>query len=189
MMAVLKDCLELIPQHYGEVIDLAQLPEDDEVYETLQRVDSVRMFQVESRAQMPSLPRNYPRKFYDLVVHVAIIRSNRREDDAHVHATATEEGRDHLSSSILGASLKTHVRCAALSEQLLRIAMTVANFSGAEAEELRRLVRGTVRYLGRRLGIGTDLTLNTLRSPSAYCHKYIDNFPSMPEYSPQYVNK
>ena len=74
MMAVLKDCLELIPQHYGNAIDLAQLPEDNEVYEALQRADTVGMFQVESRAQMASLPRNYPRKFYDLVVQVAIIR-------------------------------------------------------------------------------------------------------------------
>ena len=74
MMAVLKDCLELIPKHYGEPVDLAQLPEDDEVYRTLQRADTVGMFQVESRAQMASLPRNYPEKFYDLVVQVAIIR-------------------------------------------------------------------------------------------------------------------
>ena len=74
MMAVLKDCLELIPQHYGDSIDLAQLPEDDDVYRTLQRADTVGMFQIESRAQMASLPRNNPKKFYDLVVQVAIIR-------------------------------------------------------------------------------------------------------------------
>lgn len=74
MMAVLKDCLELIPEHYGEPVDLAQLPEDDEVYRTLQRADTVGMFQVESRAQMASLPRNHPKKFYDVVVQVAIIR-------------------------------------------------------------------------------------------------------------------
>ena len=60
MMAVLKDCLELIPQHYGDKVDLAQLPEDDEVYKVLQKADTVGMFQVESRAQMASLPRNYP---------------------------------------------------------------------------------------------------------------------------------
>ena len=74
MMAVLKDCLELIPQHYGDQVDLAQLPEDDEVYRTLQEADTVGMFQIESRAQMASLPRNSPKKFYDLVVQVAIIR-------------------------------------------------------------------------------------------------------------------
>ena len=63
MMAVLKDCLELIPQHYGEPVDLAQLPEDDTVYRTLQQADTVGMFQVESRAQMASLPRNHPNAF------------------------------------------------------------------------------------------------------------------------------
>src|SRR5208283_3129009 len=74
MMAVLKDCLELIPRHYGESVDLAQLPQDDEVYRTLQKADTVGMFQVESRAQMASLPRNHPDRFYDIVVQVAIIR-------------------------------------------------------------------------------------------------------------------
>jgi error-prone DNA polymerase len=74
MMAVLKDCLELIPQHYGDKVDLAQLPEDEDVYKTLQQADTVGMFQVESRAQMASLPRNKPEEFYDVVVQVAIIR-------------------------------------------------------------------------------------------------------------------
>ena len=74
MMAVLKDCLELIPEHYGDEIDLAQLPEDEEVYKVLQRADTVGMFQVESRAQMASLPRNRPDCFYQVIVQVAIIR-------------------------------------------------------------------------------------------------------------------
>src|SRR5207245_4186172 len=74
MMAVIKDCLELIPEHYGDRVDLAQLPEDEDVYKVLQQADTVGMFQVESRAQMASLPRNSPKRFYDLVVQVAIIR-------------------------------------------------------------------------------------------------------------------
>ncbi len=75
MMAVLEDCLDLVPRHYKEPLDLAQLPQDDpEVYRTLQRADTVGMFQVESRAQMSALPRNCPARFYDLVVQVAIIR-------------------------------------------------------------------------------------------------------------------
>src|SRR4029077_8960786 len=69
MMAVIKDCLELVPAHHGDQVDLAHLPQDDaKVYETLQRADTVGMFQVESRAQMASLPRNCPQRFYDLVV-------------------------------------------------------------------------------------------------------------------------
>jgi error-prone DNA polymerase len=142
MMAVLKDCLKLIPQHYGERVDLAQLPEDDEVYGVLQRADTVGMFQIESRAQMASLPRNNPTRFYDLVVQVAIIRPGpivgkmmhpymrRRQKKEEV--TYPHPSLESVLERTLGVPL--------FQEQLLRIAMTVANFTGAEAEELRRAV-------------------------------------------------
>ena len=75
MMAVLKDSIELIHDHYHEEVDLAHLPPDDpQVYSSLQQADTVGLFQVESRAQMASLPRLLPRRFYDIVVQVAIIR-------------------------------------------------------------------------------------------------------------------
>ena len=75
MMAALKDSLELIRDHYREEVDLAHLPPDDPlVYSTLQKADTVGMFQVESRAQMACLPRLKPERFYDIVVQVAIIR-------------------------------------------------------------------------------------------------------------------
>jgi error-prone DNA polymerase len=142
MMAVLKDCLELIPKHHGGKVDLAQLPEDDEVYRTLQRADTVGMFQVESRAQMASLPRNHPKEFYDIVVQVAIIRPGpivgkmmhpymrrrqKKEDVSYPHPSL-----EPVLRRTLGVPL--------FQEQLLRMAMTVANFTGAEAEELRRAV-------------------------------------------------
>jgi error-prone DNA polymerase len=142
MMAVLKDCLTLIPAHYGESIDLAQIPEDPEVYRVLQQADTVGMFQIESRAQMASLPRNHPERFYDLVVQVAIIRPGpivgkmmhpymrrrqRKEEVTYPHPSL-----EPVLKRTLGVPL--------FQEQLLRIAMTVADFSGAEAEELRRAV-------------------------------------------------
>jgi error-prone DNA polymerase len=142
MMAVLKDCLELIPKHHGDPVDLAQLPEDDEVYRTLQRADTVGMFQVESRAQMASLPRNHPEKFYDVVVQVAIIRPGpivgkmmhpymrRRQKKEEV--TYPHPSLEPVLKRTLGVPL--------FQEQLLRMAMTVANFTGTEAEELRRAV-------------------------------------------------
>jgi error-prone DNA polymerase len=142
MMAVIEDCLDLIPQHYGKAVDLAQLPEDEEVYRTLQRADTVGMFQVESRAQMASLPRNHPERFYDLVVQVAIIRPGpivgkmmhpymrRRQKKEEV--TYPHPSLEPVLKRTLGVPL--------FQEQLLRIAMTVANFTGAEAEELRRAV-------------------------------------------------
>jgi error-prone DNA polymerase len=142
MMAVLEDCLELVPQHYGKAVDLAQLPQDPEVYRTLQRADTVGMFQVESRAQMASLPRNNPKVFYDLVVQVAIIRPGpivgnmmhpymaRRHDKRLI--TYPHPKLEPVLHRTLGVPL--------FQEQLLRMAMIIANFSGAEAEQLRRAV-------------------------------------------------
>ncbi len=142
MMAVLKDCLELIPEHYGERVDLAQLPEDDEVYRVLQAADTVGMFQVESRAQMASLPRNWPTKFYDLVVQVAIIRPGPivgKMMHPYMRRRQKKEAVTYPHPS-LEPVLKRTLGVPLFQEQLLRMAMTVANFSGAEAEELRRAV-------------------------------------------------
>ena len=142
MMAVLKNCLELIPKHYGEAVDLAQLPPDDDVYRTLQRADTVGMFQVESRAQMASLPRNNPKKFYDLVVQVAIIRPGPIVGKMMHPYMRRRQGKEEVSypHPSLKPVLKRTLGVPLFQEQLLRIAMTVANFSGAEAEELRRAV-------------------------------------------------
>jgi len=142
MMAVIKDCIELIPEHYGDRVDLAQLPEDAEVYSTLQKADTVGMFQIESRAQMASLPRNNPEKFYDLVVQVAIIRPGpivgqmmhpyMRRRQKREEVTYPHPSLEPVLHRTLGVPL--------FQEQLLRMAMVVANFSGSQAEELRRAV-------------------------------------------------
>ncbi len=151
MMAVMKDCLELIPRHYGKVEDLAQLPENDPlVYETLQRADTVGMFQVESRAQMASLPRNKPAKFYDIVVQVAIIRPGPivgGNMNPYMRRRQGKEKVTYLHPS-LEPVLKRTLGVPLFQEQLLRIAMTVAGFTGAEAEELRRAV-GMKRSMAR----------------------------------------
>jgi len=143
MMAVMKDCLTLIPEHYGVPIDLAQLPQDDpEVYATLRKADTVGMFQVESRAQMASIPRNAPVRFYDLVVQVAIIRPGpivgkmmhpyMRRRQGLEKPESIHPSLDKVLERTLGVPL--------FQEQLLRMAMVVGNFSGAEAEELRKAV-------------------------------------------------
>jgi error-prone DNA polymerase len=142
MMAVLKDCLELIPQHYGDKVDLAQLPEDKDVYKTLQQADTVGMFQVESRAQMASLPRNKPEKFYDVVVQVAIIRPGPivgKMMHPYMRRRQKKEEVTYPHPSLVDV-LKRTLGVPLFQEQLLRMAMTVANFTGAEAEELRRAV-------------------------------------------------
>jgi len=142
MMAVLKDCLTLIPEHYSEPIDLAHLPEDDGVYKVLQRADTVGMFQIESRAQMASLPRNCPDHFYDLVVQVAIIRPGPIVGKMMHPYMRRRQGKEEVTypHPSLEPVLKRTLGVPLFQEQLLRIAMTVANFSGAEAEELRRAV-------------------------------------------------
>jgi error-prone DNA polymerase len=141
MMAVLKDCLTLIPQYYGDSIDLAQLPQDDpEVYRTLQHADTVGMFQVESRAQMSALPRNRPSTFYDLVVQVAIIRPGPIVGKMMHPYMKRRQGREAVryAHPSLEPILKRTLGVPLFQEQLLRMAMTAANFTGGEAEELRR---------------------------------------------------
>jgi len=141
MMAVLEECLELIPRHYGHPVDLAQIPADDPVvYETLRRADTVGMFQVESRAQMASLPRNAPTKFYDLVVQVAIIRPGPIVGKMMHPYMRRRQGQEPVKYAhpSLEPILKRTLGVPLFQEQLLRMAMVAANFTGGEAEELRR---------------------------------------------------
>ena len=141
MMAVLEETIEIIQAHDGENVDLAHLPADDPVvYHALQRADTIGMFQIESRAQMSCLPRLRPVRFYDVVVQVAIIRPGPivgkmvnpylkrrlgREPVAYAHPSL-----EPVLARTLGVPL--------FQEQLLRMAMIAAGFTGGEAEELRR---------------------------------------------------
>ena len=140
MMSALQDSLRII-QASGTDIDLAHLPPDDpQVYDMLRKAETVGVFQVESRAQMATLPRLKPDHFYDLVVEVAIIRPgpivgqmvhpylNRRQGAEPV--VYPHPSLEPILKRTLGVPL--------FQEQLLRIAMTAAGFSGGEAEELRR---------------------------------------------------
>ena len=141
MMAVLKDCVEMIPRYYGETIDIAQIPHDDaEVYKSLQEADTVGLFQVESRAQMASLPKNKPDKFYDLVVQVAIIRPGPIVGKMMNPYMERRMGRQEVryAHPLLEPVLRRTLGVPLFQEQLLRIAMVIANFTGGEAEELRR---------------------------------------------------
>src|SRR5437660_3755792 len=141
MMAVLEECLELIPKPYGEPIDLAQRPPGDPpVYEPLRRADTVGVFQVESRAQMASLPRNAPVKFYDLVVQVAIIRPGPIVGKMMHPYMRRRQGKESVTYAhpSLEPVLKRTLGVPLFQEQLLKMSMIAANFSGGEAEDLRR---------------------------------------------------
>jgi error-prone DNA polymerase len=141
MMAALKDSINLIRNHYHEEVDLAKLPPNDkEVYDALQKADTVGLFQVESRAQMSSLPRLKPANFYDIVVQVAIIRPGPivgKMMHPYLRRREGEEDPVCLHPS-LEPVLKRTLGVPLFQEQLLRIAMIVADFTGGEAEELRR---------------------------------------------------
>jgi error-prone DNA polymerase len=140
MMSALQEAITLVSET-GGALDLARLPPDDPaVYRMLQRADTIGVFQVESRAQMATLPRIHPERFYDLVVQIAIIRPgpivgemvhpyiNRRRGREPV--TYAHPSLEPILARTLGVPL--------FQEQLLRMAMTAAGFSGSEAEELRR---------------------------------------------------
>ncbi len=140
MMAVLEESLALIREQGGDV-DLAHLPPDDpKVYAALQKADTIGLFQVESRAQMASLSRMKPERFYDLVVQVAIIRPGPIVGQmAHPYFNR-RAGREPVvyAHPSLEPILKRTLGVPLFQEQLLRIAMVAAGFSGGQAEELRR---------------------------------------------------
>src|SRR5579859_3188496 len=141
MMAVLKDSIELIRDHYDEEVDLAHLPQDDApVYSALQQADTIGLFQVESRAQMSCLPRLRPVRFYDIVVQVAIIRPGPIVGQMVNPFLQRRQGREEVTYAhpSLEPVLNRTLGVPLFQEQLLRIAMIAANFSGGEAEELRR---------------------------------------------------
>jgi error-prone DNA polymerase len=142
MLAAVKDAIELIPRHYRRHVDLATLPEDKLVYDTLCKADTVGMFQVESRAQMASIPHNAPTRFYDLVVQVAIIRPGPIVGKMMHPYMRRRQGREEVTypHPSLKPVLERTLGVPLFQEQLLRMAMVVANFTGAEAEELRRAV-------------------------------------------------
>jgi error-prone DNA polymerase len=141
MMAVLEESIELIRDHNQEEVDLAHLPADDPtVYQTLQKADTIGMFQIESRAQMSCLPRLRPKHFYDIVVQVAIIRPGPIVGKM-VHPylkRRTEREPVEYPHPSLEPVLKRTLGVPLFQEQLLRMAMIAAGFSGGEAEELRR---------------------------------------------------
>jgi error-prone DNA polymerase len=141
MMSVLADSVPLVKEHDGVDIDLAHLPPDDKkTYEMIQRADTVGVFQIESRAQMATLPRMKPDHFYDLVVEVAIIRPGPIVGQMVHPYLKRRAGREKVEYAhpSLEPILKRTLGVPLFQEQLMRLAMVAAGFSGGQAEELRR---------------------------------------------------
>jgi error-prone DNA polymerase len=140
MMSALQEAITLV-RETGGAVDLARLPPDDPaVYRMLQRADTIGVFQVESRAQMATLPRIHPERFYDLVVQIAIIRPGPIVGDMVHPYVRRRRGREPVTYAhpSLEPILSRTLGVPLFQEQLLRMAMVTAGFTGSEAEELRR---------------------------------------------------
>jgi len=150
MMAALQDSLEIC-QARGRPVDLARIPKDDPAtFALLQKADTIGVFQVESRAQMATLPRMKPVTFYDLAVEVAIIRPGPIHGKAVHPYLERRAGRQEVTyaDERLKPILARTLGVTLFQEQILKIAMVLGNFTAAEADELRRAIgfkRSTAR--------------------------------------------
>ena len=140
MMSVMQDALELCRER-GRPLDLAHIPKDDEkTFHIMQHADTIGVFQIESRAQMATLPRMKPKCFYDVVIEVAIIRPGPIQGDMvhpYLNRRAGKEPVTYFDER-LKPVLERTLGVPLFQEQMLKIAMIMADFSGNEAEELRR---------------------------------------------------
>ncbi|MDQ1402870.1 MAG: error-prone polymerase, partial [Actinomycetota bacterium] len=140
MLSALHYAVDLVRSHHGVDVDLATIPQEDEVYDMLCAADSVGVFQVESRAQMATLPRLRPRRFYDLVVEVALIRPGPIQGGSVHPYIRRRNGREPVTylHPLLEKSLKKTLGVPLFQEQLMQMAIDVAGFSPAEADQLRQ---------------------------------------------------
>jgi len=140
MLAVLHNTIDFVRATHGVEVDLATLPQDDAVYDMLCRADSVGVFQVESRAQMATLPRLRPRKFYDLVVEVALIRPGPIQGGSvhpYIRRRKDLEPVTYLHP-VFEPALRKTLGVPLFQEQLMQMAITAAGFTPAEADQLRQ---------------------------------------------------
>jgi error-prone DNA polymerase len=158
MLTCIRKCFDLIADHKGEVYELADIKskDDDEVYQMLQRGESLGVFQVESRAQMNMLPRLKPRTFYDLVIEVAIVRpgpiqgnmvhpylKRRKMKPEDIEYPCPKGGDENELKNVLYKTLGVPL----FQEQAMRIAIEAAKFTPDEANQLRRAM-ATFRHMG-----------------------------------------
>ena len=142
MMAVLQEAFALTRER-GHPVELYSIPHDDDAtFELLQKADTVGTFQVESRAQMATLPRMKPRTFYEVAIQVAIIRPGPIAGDLTHPYLRRRQGREAVNYLLpeLEPVLKRTLGVPLFQEQMLQIAMTAADFDGSQAEELRRAI-------------------------------------------------
>lgn len=140
MLSALHYAVDLVREHRGHEIDLATIPQDDDVYAMLCRADTVGVFQIESRAQMATLPRLKPRRFYDLVVEVALIRPGPIQGGSVHPYIRRRNGLEPITylHPLLENSLGKTLGIPLFQEQLMQMAIDVAGFTPAQSDELRQ---------------------------------------------------
>ncbi|MEV8098097.1 error-prone DNA polymerase [Kitasatospora sp. NPDC085879] len=141
MLSALHDTCDLVAAHSGDRYTLADIPDDDPaVYEMLCRADTVGVFQVESRAQMATLPRLRPRHFYDLVVEVALIRPGPIQGGSVHPYLRRRAGTEpaHCPHPLMERALGKTLGVPLFQEQMMQLAIDCAGFSPAEADRLRQ---------------------------------------------------
>jgi error-prone DNA polymerase len=141
MLTALRDCFDLVEQAHGVRYDLHTIPQEDPgVYTMMQKADTVGVFQIESRAQMATLPRLRPEKFYDLVIEVALIRPGPIQGGS-VHPYMRRRHGDEVADlphPLMRHALYKTLGVPLFQEQMMQIAMDCAGFSPTEADRLRQ---------------------------------------------------
>jgi len=150
MLGAVHETLDLIREHHGIDIDLSQLPQDDDVYDMICAADTIGVFQIESRAQMATLPRLKPRTFYDLVVEVALIRPGPIQGGSVHPYIRRRNGLEPVTylHPLLENSLAKTLGVPLFQEQLMQMAIDVAGFTPSEADQLRQAM-GSKRSVER----------------------------------------
>jgi error-prone DNA polymerase len=140
MLSALHYAVGLVAEHHGVTLDLATLPQDPAVYDMLCAADSIGVFQVESRAQMATLPRLRPRTFYDLVVEVALIRPGPIQGGSVHPYIRRRNGKEAVTylHPLLEPALAKTLGVPLFQEQLMQMAIDVAGFTPGEADQLRQ---------------------------------------------------
>lgn len=158
MLSVLHRCVDLIHAHRGVAIDLATIPQEEAVYDSICEADTVGVFQIESRAQMATLPRLKPRCFYDLVVEVALIRPGPIQGNSVHPYLRRRNGKEAVTylHPLLEPALKRTLGVPLFQEQLMRMAMDAAGFTPAQADRLR-MAMSSKRSRERMEGLRTEL--------------------------------
>jgi error-prone DNA polymerase len=162
MLTCIRKAFDLLNRHYGKELTLENVPQDDEgVYEMICHADTLGVFQIESRAQMSMLPRLKPRNFYDLVIEVAIVRPGPIQGDMVHPYLKRRENPDLVDypSPELRTVLERTLGVPLFQEQAMEIAMVAANFTAAEADQLRRSMatfkaKGQVSQFHKKLVTG-----------------------------------